>query len=84
MFPIRSTGMHRLIGVVPDDLSGRADLTFEDIQPFVAKLVGIQVTKLNWFSSYHVHHRVADHFRVGTRFPSGGRRASTARRAARA
>ncbi len=64
VFPIRSTGMHRLIGLVPDELSERENLTFEDIQPFVEKLIGLHVTKLNWFSLYRVHHRVAEHFRA--------------------
>ncbi|MCW3096868.1 MAG: monooxygenase FAD-binding [Chthonomonadaceae bacterium] len=71
VFPIRSTGMHRLIGTVPDELTDRVDLTFEDIRPFVAKLVGLNVSKVNWFSSYHVHHRVADHFRAGCAFLLG-------------
>jgi len=71
VFPIRSTGMHRLIGVVPDELADRADLTFEEIRPFVAKLVGLEVSKVNWFAAYHVHHRVADHFRRGHAFLLG-------------
>lgn len=71
VFPIRSTGMHRLIGLVPDELSGREDLTFDDIQPFVEKLIGLHVTKLNWFSLYRVHHRVAAHFRAGRVFLLG-------------
>src|SRR5262249_19591002 len=32
MFPVRSTGMQRLIGLVPPELSDRADLTFDDIR----------------------------------------------------
>ena len=63
--------MHRLIGLVPDELSGRDDVTFEDIQPFAEKLTGVHVTKVNWFSSYRVHHRVAEHFRVGRAFLLG-------------
>lgn len=71
VFPIRSTGMHRLIGLVPDALSGREDIAFEEIRPFVEKHVELEVTQLNWFSLYHVHHRVADHFQIGASFLLG-------------
>ena len=30
-----------------------------------------QVKKVNWFSIYHVHHRVTEHFRKGRAFPLG-------------
>ena len=31
----------------------------------------IEVERVNWFSTYHVHHRVADHFRKGRAFLLG-------------
>ena len=31
----------------------------------------IDVERVNWFSTYHVHHRVADHFRKGRAFLLG-------------
>lgn len=70
-FPIRRTGMNRLIGVVPESLTGREGLTFEDVRASAESLVGIQVGAVNWFSTYHVHHRVAEHFRVGRAFLAG-------------
>src|SRR6185503_2516225 len=33
--------------------------------------LGIEVTKVNWFSTYHVHHRVAGSFRRGHAFLLG-------------
>jgi len=71
IFPIRSTGMHRLIGLVPVDLNDRDNITFEDIQPYVEKIVGIHVGRVNWFSTYRVHHRVSDRFRSGRAFILG-------------
>jgi len=71
MFPVRSSGMQRLIGLVPSELSGRENLGFEDIREHVEPLLGIQVTQVNWFSTYRVHHRVADKFRVGRAFLVG-------------
>lgn len=71
MFPVRSSGMQRLIGLVPVELSNRQDLTFEDIRNQVEPLLNLKVTDVNWFSTYRVHHRVAGQFRVGRAFLLG-------------
>ncbi len=71
MFPVRSSGMQRLIGLVPPELSRRQMLTFEDIRSHVEPLLDVKVTEVNWFSTYRVHHRVADKFRVGRAFLVG-------------
>lgn len=71
VFPIRSSGMVRLIGLIPPALADRDDLTFEHLRPVVEKQTGVHVSRVNWFSKYHVHHRVADHFRVGRAFLAG-------------
>ncbi len=71
MFPVRSSGMQRLIGLVPTELSHREKLAFEDIRGHVEPLLDIKVTAVNWFSTYRVHHRVADKFRVGRAFLVG-------------
>jgi 2-polyprenyl-6-methoxyphenol hydroxylase-like FAD-dependent oxidoreductase len=65
VFPVRTTGQHRLIGLVPEALGGREDLTFEDVRADLEALIDVRVRRVNWFSSYRVHHRVADRFRVG-------------------
>ena len=71
MFPVRSSGMQRLIGLVPPELSHRDKLCFEDIRAHVEPLLDIKVTDVNWFSTYRVHHRVADKFRMGRAFLVG-------------
>jgi 2-polyprenyl-6-methoxyphenol hydroxylase-like FAD-dependent oxidoreductase len=71
VFPIRRTGMHRLIGTVPDDLAGRENLTFTELQPLLEQRFHMQVEQVNWFSTYHVHHRVAEHFQRGRVFIAG-------------
>ena len=63
--PVRSTGMQRLIGLVPSEFSDRHDLKFEHIQLVIERLIGVKVKAVNWFSTYHVHHRVTDHFEDG-------------------
>jgi 2-polyprenyl-6-methoxyphenol hydroxylase-like FAD-dependent oxidoreductase len=71
MFPVRSSGMQRLIGLVPPELSHREDLGFEDIRDQVEPLLDVKVTEINWFSTYRTHHRIADKFRVGRAFLVG-------------
>ena len=71
MFPVRSSGMQRLIGLVPPELSHQETLGFENIRTQVESLLDIKVTDLNWFSTYRVHHRVADKFRVRRAFLVG-------------
>jgi 2-polyprenyl-6-methoxyphenol hydroxylase-like FAD-dependent oxidoreductase len=71
MMPVRSTGMHRLVGIVNSRLVQKPDLTFEDVRPDVEQLLRVEITRVNWFSTYHVHHRVAAKFRVGRAFIAG-------------
>jgi 2-polyprenyl-6-methoxyphenol hydroxylase-like FAD-dependent oxidoreductase len=71
VFPIRTTGQHRLIGLVPEALGGREDLGFEDVRADLEALIDVRVRRVNWFSSYRVHHRVAERFRVGRAFLAG-------------
>jgi len=71
VFPIRSVKQDRLIGIVPKELAERENVTFDDIRAYVEKLVGVRVHKVNWFSTYHIHHRVAERFGVGRVFVAG-------------
>jgi 2-polyprenyl-6-methoxyphenol hydroxylase-like FAD-dependent oxidoreductase len=69
MLPVRSRGMQRLIGILPDDAPPSPD--FEAVRPMLEPLLGIQVDQVNWFSTYRVHHRVAARFRVDRCFLAG-------------
>jgi 2-polyprenyl-6-methoxyphenol hydroxylase-like FAD-dependent oxidoreductase len=71
MFPVRASGMQRLIGLAPKELSNRESLSFEDIRGHVEPLLDIKVTEVNWFSTYRSHHRVAENFRVRRAFLVG-------------
>src|SRR5215469_5350878 len=48
MFPVRSSGMQRLIGLVPPELSNHESLSFGDIRNQVEPLLDIKVTEVNW------------------------------------
>lgn len=71
LFPIRKRGTYRLIGVIPKAFENIKDLSFELIQSRIEKITGISVSAVNWFSTYHVHHRVADHFQKKSVFLLG-------------
>lgn len=71
IFPLKGTGRARLIGTVENAAGDRAALTWNDVDQQVVRSMGIEVRRVNWFSTYHVHHRVADHFRKGRAFLLG-------------
>ena len=72
VFPLAGDGRARLIGTVRDERADRADtLTFDDVSNRAIEHLKVDVQKVNWFSSYHVHHRVTEHFRKGRAFLLG-------------
>ncbi|MBO0753543.1 MAG: FAD-dependent monooxygenase [Bradyrhizobiaceae bacterium] len=72
VFPLAGQGRARLIGTVRDQRADHADtLKFEDVRGRVIENLRINVEKVNWFSTYHVHHRVTQHFRKGRAFLLG-------------
>ena len=69
VFPLAGTGRARLIGTVRDDRADHADtLKFADVSDRAINHLKLKIAKVNWFSTYHVHHRVSDHFRKGRAF----------------
>jgi 2-polyprenyl-6-methoxyphenol hydroxylase-like FAD-dependent oxidoreductase len=72
VFPLAGRGRARLIGTVRDERADHADtLKFEDVSDRAINHLKLQVEKVNWFSTYHVHHRVTEHFRRGRAFLLG-------------
>ncbi len=47
------------------------NLSWTDVSTDVIEWMRIDVERVNWFSTYHVHHRVADRFRRGRAFLLG-------------
>lgn len=71
MMPVRSTGTKRLIGLAPSQARHQPVVKWNDVAAHVQSLLGLQVDRPNWFSTYRVHHRVASHFRRGRVFIAG-------------
>ena len=72
IFARRPAGAVRLVGTVRDDAARRSEqISWEDVSQRVMRWLPIEVGRVNWFSTYRVHHRVAEHFRKGRAFLLG-------------
>lgn len=72
VFPLKGTGHLRLVGPISHQpRHEHGEPTFDDIAPRAAELLRLTVAHVNWFSTYHVHHRVASKFREGRAFLLG-------------
>jgi len=72
VFPLKAAGHVRLVGTVREDAEHPHEtLSWDDVSQRVIAWMRIGVEKVNWFSTYRVHHRVADHFRTGRVFLLG-------------
>jgi len=72
VFPLKDEGRARLVGTVRQRAEEqRENLSWNDVSKRVIEWLPIDVKRVNWFSTYRVHHRVADHFRKGRAFLLG-------------
>lgn len=58
-------GRGRLIGLTREEREDAHNLTFQDVSHRAIEGLRLTIDKINWFSTYRVHHRVADRFREG-------------------
>jgi len=59
-------GHARLIGAVRDaEVAEGHELGFEDVRQRAIASLGMKIERVNWFSTYRVHHRVAGRYRTG-------------------
>ena len=72
LFPLKGDGRWRLVGNV-HDLPGseQGKLTFDDVKGKAIEHLKLDIEKVNWFSTYRVHHRVALRFRDNRAFLLG-------------
>jgi 2-polyprenyl-6-methoxyphenol hydroxylase-like FAD-dependent oxidoreductase len=72
LFPLKGQGRGRLIGTVRDERAAHPEsLNFGDVSQGAIEHMRIEVKRVNWFSTYRVHHRVTEHFRKGPAFVLG-------------
>jgi 2-polyprenyl-6-methoxyphenol hydroxylase-like FAD-dependent oxidoreductase len=71
--PLYGDLSYRVIGSLPQRFFNKEDITFSDIEDIIIHTLGVKVKfqSVNWFSTYKLHHRRADHFREGNVFLAG-------------
>jgi 2-polyprenyl-6-methoxyphenol hydroxylase-like FAD-dependent oxidoreductase len=64
-FPMPEGKRYRLIGNLPERLTKTESLKLEDVLPYLQDISGIsaQIKQNFWFTTYRLHHRMADKFR---------------------
>jgi len=64
-FPMRGENHWRIVGILPEALAGKKEVTFEDVLPYLRNewSKDIAVKHCSWFSTYRIHHRAAARFR---------------------
>ncbi len=71
-FPLdRAHTRARIIGALRRGAHEHDALDWTDVSPGVLERIALTVARVNWFSTYRVHHRVASSFRVGRAFLLG-------------
>lgn len=71
LFPMRGVDHWRLVGILPAELRGKDDVTFEDVIASAQREAGLSFKSCSWFSTYRIHHRAAERFREGRCFLLG-------------
>jgi 2-polyprenyl-6-methoxyphenol hydroxylase-like FAD-dependent oxidoreductase len=72
VFPLPGNRNIRLVGTIrPSAQQQRSQIGWDDVSQGILERLEIGVARVNWFSTYHVHHRVAKQFRVGHSFLLG-------------
>jgi 2-polyprenyl-6-methoxyphenol hydroxylase-like FAD-dependent oxidoreductase len=72
VFPLQGAGRARLIGTVREGAAkDHEHLRFEDVSDRAIQNLKVIIHRVNWFSTYRVHHRVANSFRLRRAFLLG-------------
>jgi 2-polyprenyl-6-methoxyphenol hydroxylase-like FAD-dependent oxidoreductase len=72
IFPLKGDRRVRFVGVVREEAERKEEaLTWDDVSKDLLGRMRIDVECVNWFSTYRVHHRVADRFQKGRAFLLG-------------
>jgi 2-polyprenyl-6-methoxyphenol hydroxylase-like FAD-dependent oxidoreductase len=71
VFPLKAGERVRLVGLLRDGVDSEREMSFDDVRGRAIAHLKLHVTAVRWFSTYRVHHRVADRFRSGRIFLLG-------------
>jgi len=65
-FPMPEEDSYRIIGNLPAAFGEREDIKVEEILPYLTDIThtSIKIVQNNWFTTYKLHHRMAENFRL--------------------
>ncbi len=65
-FPMPEQDSCRIIGNLPEEFGEREDVQVEEMLPYLNAITKRTITLIqtNWFTTYKLHHRMADNFRA--------------------
>ena len=74
-FPMKGDRQYRIVGTFPEEFAkDEGDVLYDEIEERIkadAELPALDITAVNWFSTYRVHTRHVDKFAVGRIFLAG-------------
>lgn len=72
-FPLQEKNKIRVIGTLPKEFEDQENIEFNTLENKMKEVSKIKfsIEKLNWFSTYRVHHRCVDAFSKGNVFLAG-------------
>lgn len=70
-FPMLGHRHYRIIGIVPAAYADDPDVGIEAVRAGIERDSAMTLRQTHWFSTYNVHHRVAERFRRGRAFLLG-------------
>jgi 2-polyprenyl-6-methoxyphenol hydroxylase-like FAD-dependent oxidoreductase len=72
-FPMPEKNTCRIVGNLSNRLTSQKDLKFEDVLPSLQEKVRkpLSILQCTWFTTYHLHHRMAEKFSQGRCFLIG-------------
>ena len=72
-FPLQEKNKVRIIGTLPKEFENQENIEFDKIEEKIKEVskINFSIEKLNWFSTYRVHHRCVDAFSRGRIFLAG-------------
>ena len=72
LFSYGQLGQARLIGLIREDrIQSGQNLSFDDVAHTAIQDLGLTIQKVNWFSTYRVHHRIVSDYRIDNVFLVG-------------
>jgi 2-polyprenyl-6-methoxyphenol hydroxylase-like FAD-dependent oxidoreductase len=72
-FPMPEKDEYRIIGNLPENLKDATNATLEQVLPHLNRVTGypVEIVQDKWFTTYKLHHRMAEDFRMQNCFLVG-------------